>query len=68
MNYQKSILPVLHLFMNLFNLFMSTSQDLIKNPKPRLIRRISKSRTWSINIPLALIKKANLLESDYLFS
>lgn len=41
--------------------------DLQNNPKP-VIRRITKGKTWSVNIPLNFIKKANLTNSDYLFS
>jgi hypothetical protein len=48
-------------------MFMSTKQDLLHNSKP-VIRRITKGRTWSINIPLSHIKKANISESDYLYS
>lgn len=42
---------------------MSTRQDLTHNTKAE-IRRITKGRTWSINIPLNFIK--NLKDSDYL--
>lgn len=45
---------------------MSTKIDL-HNPKP-VIRRITKGKTWSVNIPLNFIKKANLSESDYMYS
>lgn len=41
------------------------NQDLRHNSKP-VIRRITKGRTWSINIPLVF--KAKLSDSDYLYS
>ena len=40
--------------------------DLI-NSKP-VIRRITKGKTWSINIAQSHIEKANLKDSDYLYS
>ena len=41
--------------------------DLLNNPKPVLIRRITKGKkTWSVNIPLPFI--ANLSGSDYLYT
>ena len=46
---------------------MSTKSDLIKNSKP-VIRRITKGKTWSINIAQSHIEKANLKDSDYLYS
>ena len=36
---------------------MSTKSDLIKNSKP-VIRRITKGKTWSINITQSHIEKA----------
>ena len=42
-------------------------QDLEQNSKA-CIRKITKGRTWSINIAQSHIKKANLSESDYLYS
>ena len=41
------------------------NQDLLHNSKGE-IRRITKSKTWSVNIPLTF--KAKLSDSDYLYS
>ena len=46
---------------------MSTKSDL-QNAKPVLIRRITKGKTWSINIAQSHIEKANLKDSEYLYS
>lgn len=46
---------------------MSTKSDLIKNSKP-VIRRISKGKTWSVNIAQSHIEQAKLSNSDYLYS
>ena len=47
---------------------MSTREDLKGNPKSVLIRRITKGKTWSINIAQSHIEKAKLSNSEYLYS
>ena len=49
-----------------FLCLMSTKSDLTNNPKSRLIRRIYKGKTFSINLPRSITDQLKLTNTDYM--
>ena len=57
---------LLLIYFYLVRMFIMTKNDLMNNPKSRLIRRIYKGKTFSINLPRSITDQLKLKNTDYM--